>query len=84
MKFLNEDGRIILHNMLPRHKAEESMEFSGDVWKVAYELSISENVKFIIANIDQGVGLLKLLNNSKYIKQPEIKNKTFNDYKNFY
>ena len=66
MKFLNEDGRIILHNMLPRHKAEESMEFSGDVWKVAYELSISENVKFIIANIDQGVGLLKLLNNSKF------------------
>ena len=84
IKFLNEDGIIILHDMMPRHKTEESAEFSGDVWKVAFELCQSENVKFVIANIDQGVGLLKITTNPNYIKQPKIKDKVFNDYKNFY
>jgi|TARA_B110001452_G_scaffold88580_1_gene72561 hypothetical protein len=84
MNFLNEDGIIIIHDMMPRHKIEESQKYSGDVWKVAYELSKSENVKFIIANMDQGVGLLKLTNNFNYIKQFEINKKNFNDYKNFY
>jgi len=84
INFLNEDGIIILHDMMPRHKTEESPKFSGDVWKVAFELCQSENVKFVIANIDQGVGLLKITTNSSYIKLPEIKDKTFNNYKNFY
>ena len=84
INFLNEDGIIILHDMMPRHKTEESPKFSGDVWKVAFELCQSENVKFVIANIDQGVGLLKITTNSNYIKLPEIKDKTFNNYKNFY
>ena len=70
--------------MMPRHKTEESPKFSGDVWKVAFELCQSENVKFVIANIDQGVGLLKITTNPTYIKQPEIKDKIFSDYKNFY
>ena len=34
--------------------------------------------------MDQGVGLLKITSNSNYIKQLEIKNKNFDDYKNFY
>jgi hypothetical protein len=84
INFLNEDGIIILHDMMPRHKTEESPKFSGDVWKVAFELCQSENVKFVIANIDQGVGLLKITTNPTYIKQPEIKDKIFSDYKNFY
>ena len=84
MKFLDKNGIIILHDMLPRSKTEELPKFSGDVWKVAYELSKSENVKFHIVNIDQGVGLLKLNDNFKYIREPNIKDKNFNDYKNLY
>ena len=84
MNFLNKDGIIIFHDMMPRHKTEESPKFSGDVWKVAYDLTKSKNVNFIIANMDQGVGLLKVTSNSNYIKQLEIKNKNFDDYKNFY
>ena len=84
MNFLNKDGIIIFHDMMPRHKTEESPKFSGDVWKVAYDLTKSKNVNFIIANMDQGVGLLKITSNSNYIKQLEIKNKNFDDYKNFY
>ena len=81
---LNKDGMIILHDMLPRSKTEETQEFSGDVWKVAYDLSKSENLEFIIANIDQGVGLVKISENTKYIKHEEILNKNFDNYKNDY
>ena len=84
MKCLNDNGIIILHDMLPRSKSEETQEYSGDVWKVAVDLSKSENLKFIIANIDQGVGLLKITKQSKYIKQKEINIKNFDDYKNIY
>tara|TARA_B100001057_G_scaffold237584_1_gene237932 strand:+ start:535 stop:1236 length:702 start_codon:yes stop_codon:yes gene_type:complete len=84
MKFLNTNGLIILHDMLPRSKTEETQKFSGDAWKVAVDLSKSENLEFIIANIDQGVGLIKTKENSKYIKQNDIKDKKFNDYKETY
>ena len=84
MNCLNDNGIIILHDMLPRSKSEETQEYSGDVWKVAVDLSKSENLKFIIANIDQGVGLLKINKQSKYIKQKEINTKNFDDYKNIY
>ena len=84
MKFLNNNGIIILHDMLPRSKTEETQDYSGDVWKVAVELSKSENLKFIIANIDQGVGLLKIKKDSKYIKLKDINIKNFEDYKNKY
>ena len=66
MKFLNKDGIIILHDMLPRSKTEETQEYSGDVWKVAVDLSKSKNIEFVIANIDQGVGLVKINENSNY------------------
>ena len=84
MKFLNKDGIIILHDMLPRSKTEETQEYSGDVWKVAVDLSKSKNIEFIIANIDQGVGLLKTTEESKYIRQENIETKKFEDYKNYY
>ena len=67
-----------------RSKTEETQEYSGDVWKVACDLSKSENIEFVIANIDQGVGLIKLKNNFRYLRQNGIQNKNFDDYKNFY
>ena len=81
---LNKDGIIILHDMLPRSKTEETQEYSGDVWKVAYDLSKSKNLDFIIANVDQGVGLVKISDSTKYIKHDEIIDKNFEDYKNEY
>ena len=84
IKFLNNDGIIILHDMLPRSKTEETQEFSGDVWKVAVDLSKSKNIEFVIANVDQGVGLVKINENSTYERQYGIQDKNFEDYKNFY
>ena len=84
IKFLNKDGIIILHDMLPRSKTEETQEYSGDVWKVAVDLSKSKNIEFIIANVDQGVGLLKTTEKTIYIRQENIETKKFEDYKNYY
>ena len=82
MKFLNEDGIIIFHDMLPRSSYEEKQDMSGDVWKNAYEISKMNDSKFVIVNIDHGVGLLKIKKNTKYTKFTEVKDKTFNDYIN--
>ena len=70
--------------MLPRSKTEETQEFSGDVWKVAVDLSKSKNIEFVIANVDQGVGLVKINENSTYERQYGIQDKNFEDYKSFY
>ena len=75
MKFLNKDGIIILHDMLPRSKTEETQEYSGDVWKVAVDLSKSKNIEFIIANVDQGVGLLKTTEETSMKDKMEFKTK---------
>jgi hypothetical protein len=46
---------------LPRSDFEEKIprmqiSWTGDVWKVAVELTYSENKEFKIINIDNGIG----------------------------
>ncbi len=64
LKFLKTDGIILLHDLLPQNADEEyvpqmNKTWTGDVWKVAVELSMSKNLDFRIVNIDHGVGILK-------------------------
>ena len=68
--------------MLPRSSNEEKQDKSGDVWKNAYEISMMNDSKFVIVNIDQGVGILKVKKSAKYMIIPEIKDKSFKDYIN--
>ena len=82
MKFLNNNGIIIFHDLLPRSTEEEKDNKSGDVWKNAYEISKINDSKFIIVNIDHGVGILKIDKSSRYQKSPGIEKKTFNDFIN--
>ena len=84
MKFLNDDGIIFFHDMLPRSVSEEKQDKSGDVWKNACEINAMEGSKFVIVNIDQGVGILKISKKSKYIRIPDISNKNFVDYINIF
>jgi hypothetical protein len=66
IKFLKPGGWIALHDMLPRTWIEEhvpivsSEAWTGDVWKVAFELAKTEGIDFKIIKIDNGVGVLKL------------------------
>ena len=44
-----------------------------------------KNMRFRIANIDYGVGLLKIKENSEYKKMPQLKDLRFNNFiKNYY
>jgi hypothetical protein len=66
MNCLKSGGWIALHDMLPRNWIECNMPnispnaWTGDVWKVAFELSQTEGLDFRIINIDHGVGLFRM------------------------
>ena len=89
LKFLNLNGYIFIHDLLPLNWKMELVpriqgHWNGDVWKVGYELSLLKNLEFKIANIDSGIGYLKKTKDIKYIKLPELLNKRFKDYLNIY
>ena len=89
LKFLNLNGYIFIHDLLPLNWKMELVpriqgHWNGDVWKVGYELSLLKNLEFKIANIDSGIGYLKKTSDIKYIKLPDLLNKRFKDYLNIY
>jgi len=89
IEHLDKNGIIFFHDMLPKNKLEEfvprkQIAWTGDVWKVAVELMNSPNCKFKIVNIDAGIGILKILDNFKYTKMPELKNKRYDDFLKYY
>jgi hypothetical protein len=86
---LNENGIILLHDLIPKNSFEASVPqkqsaWTGDVWKVAVELNRSKNIDFKIANIDHGVGICKIKKNAEYIKFSKLKNLEFDDFYNYY
>ena len=54
--------------------------WTGDVWKVAVELSLSKNLDFRIVNIDHGVGILKKQKKYEYKVINELRNKRFDTF----
>lgn len=61
---LKPGGWIGLHDMLPVMWQQEHMPrmhpgWTGDVWKVGYEMTAARGLDFRIVLIDHGVGLLK-------------------------
>ncbi len=63
---LKEGGWIALHDMLPRSWIEQHTPcisqgaWTGDVWKIAFELVQTEGIEFKILKIDCGVGVIKV------------------------
>jgi hypothetical protein len=66
IKFLKRGGWIAFHDMLPRSWMEHHVPYlglgpwTGDVWKVAFELSQTDGIDFKILKIDCGVGVIRL------------------------
>jgi SAM-dependent methyltransferase len=60
-------GWIALHDMFPRDWIEENVpqistsRWTGDPWKVAFELALSPDVDFRLVAIDHGVGIVRVL-----------------------
>ena len=74
IKAINYGGWIALHDMLPRNSIEHHVPivsqgaWTGDVWKVAFELVKTGGVEFKILKIDHGVGVIKVLNRNAELK----------------
>ena len=68
IKVLKPNGCIVMHDFLPRSWEEHHVPiittktWTGDVWKLSYELKETEGIDFIIAKINNGVGLFKIGN----------------------
>ena len=67
LKFVKVGGWIALHDLLPRNWLEEHVPrigegaWTGDVWKIAFELTKTNGIDFKIVNADRGIGILKIL-----------------------
>jgi hypothetical protein len=60
--------------MLPRNWVEHHVpiisqgDWTGDVWKVAFELIQTEGIDFKILKIDHGVGVIKVIKQNAKLK----------------
>ncbi len=89
IKSLNKNGIILLHDMLPQNRLEQivprkTARWTGDVWKVAVELMHTDNVEFRVINIDHGIGVLKITDNTEYKKMPELKKADYDVFLKYY
>jgi len=66
LKVLNENGIIIIHDMLPKDIDEALVPipnplpytWMGDVWRLAFDLSNQTNIIFKLVLIDNGCGIV--------------------------
>ncbi len=87
LKFLDNEGTILFHDLIPLDWRTENVprindNWTGDVWKVALELSNSSGLNFSIAHCDSGVGILsKSSSVYKYNQMnDQIKDYNFKDF----
>jgi len=64
LKYLNKDGAIFIHDLIPvdwktEHVPRICDQWNGDVWKIIFEILNSKNLIFKIVDCDNGVGILK-------------------------
>ena len=66
LRCLNPGGWVILHDLLPHDWIEAHVpriamgSWTGDVWKVAFELIETPGVDFKIVKVDNGVGVFRV------------------------
>ncbi len=67
MRALDKGGWVVLHDLLPHDWIEAHVpritagSWTGDVWKVAFELAATDGVEFKIVKVDNGVGVFRLV-----------------------
>jgi len=87
LHFLNDNGFVVIHDMIPRNESAQVVPriqnyWTGDVWKLSENINETKGLEFIIADIDQGVGIIR--KNKFYKKISGDPNKIKNlDYKYF-
>ena len=90
VKFLKEDGIILVHDCMPDSLAKQAvprfkMKWNGDVWKAIVDLRQNEDLDIYTCEIDEGIGVIKKRKNSEILKINKPINKLkFKDYYNNY
>ena len=86
---LEVGGYIALHDMLPRNWVEANVPcikqgpWTGDVWKIAFDLMATDGINFNILNIDFGVGVVcKLQDRVQLAKNSKLDHVDFLWYSN--
>ncbi len=89
LKFLNDQGYIFIHDLIPRSWLEENVPrlqtmWTGDVWKVSLELSKTTGIDFSVILADMGVGMIKKENKNViyYDNYSNIKDLKYKDFLN--
>ena len=64
LKFLNQGGYIFVHDLIPRSWIEANVPrlqqmWTGDVWKVSFELNKTNGIDFSVILADYGIGVIK-------------------------
>ena len=90
LKFLNEDGIILVHDCLPDAMSKQAvpryrMTWNGDVWKAIVDLREKDNIEIFTCEIDQGIAIIQNKINTDILKtNKKIKNLRFRDFYNNY
>jgi hypothetical protein len=72
LKFLNENGTIVLHDCSPAIEENQrqyiiNSDWNGDVWKSFVKQRCLPNIDAATANFDHGCGVLRVRNNTDQI-----------------
>ena len=87
LKFLNYNGYIFIHDLVPRSWLEENVPrlqsvWTGDIWKISLELSKTDGIDFSVILADHGVGMIRkkardVIYYDDYLKLKKLKFKDF-------
>ena len=86
IKYLNDEGVILIHDCLPDSMAKQAvprykMQWNGDVWKAIVDLRRNTDLEIFTCEIDQGIGIIKKNKNTSILKiDKPIEKLKFEDY----
>ena len=86
LNFLNDDGYILVHDMLPlnwkqQHIPQLSNDWTGDGWKIIQDLKNSSGLEFKIITVNFGILIIKKIDKAfKIPNSLEYENLNFKTY----
>tara|TARA_B100001989_G_scaffold69663_1_gene47342 strand:+ start:452 stop:1129 length:678 start_codon:yes stop_codon:yes gene_type:complete len=86
IKYLNDEGVILIHDCLPDSMAKQAvprykLQWNGDVWKAIVDLRRNTDLEIFTCEIDQGIGIIKKNKNTSILKiDKPIEKLKFEDY----
>lgn len=86
LKFLNDNGFILLHDCLPRSLSAQAVPryrniWNGDVWKAIVEFRTNPNLEIFTCLADEGISIIQVKKNSQVLKlKKNVLDLKFKDY----